>query len=147
MSGKAPRQKGTRFERELVEALRSVGLDALRVPLSGAQQGFNGDVILNTSSGQDKFECKVRRSGFRQVYEYLTGVTYLAFKQDRNEPLVAMRLSTFLRLLTSNSTATQASLPQQRIPVEVVKAMQQTAEIIRINTGKPSIAVLSGDGE
>ena len=95
------------------------GLDALRVPLSGAMRGFKGDVILNTAAGQDKFECKVRRSGFRQVYEYLTGVKYLAFKQDREEPLIAMRLSDFLSPSNIEFPCSQASLPQPKTSLSI----------------------------
>ena len=39
MSGKAPRQKGERFERSIVKALGEAGISARRVPLSGSAKG------------------------------------------------------------------------------------------------------------
>jgi len=141
------RDKGTRFERELVEALRSAGLDALRVPLSGAQRGFNGDVVINTTTGRIIFECKVRRTGFKKFYEWLSDVKYLVFKQDRQEPLVAMRLATFLDLLTSDSPAQQACKKQPGTYPTNQETIDKTAQIISINAGKPSIAILPCDTE
>ncbi len=49
------KQKGDNYEREIVAALKAMGEDAQRVPLSGAAGGeFSGDVqwLANHSSGQ-----------------------------------------------------------------------------------------------
>jgi Holliday junction resolvase len=44
MSGKSPRQKGDRLERELVKLLEAAGIPAKRVPLSGSARGYPGDI-------------------------------------------------------------------------------------------------------
>ena len=44
---KSQRDKGNRFEREVVNYLKEKGFhDAKRIPLSGSQQGFKGDLII-----------------------------------------------------------------------------------------------------
>jgi Holliday junction resolvase len=52
MSGRRSRNNGARFERGIVRALLANGLDAGRVPLSGAVGGrFAGDVIMPLMGG------------------------------------------------------------------------------------------------
>ena len=44
---KMQRDKGKRFEREVVNSLKEAGFyDAKRIPLSGLQEGFKGDIKL-----------------------------------------------------------------------------------------------------
>ena len=44
---KMQRDKGKRFEREVVNTLKESGFfDAKRIPLSGLQAGFKGDILL-----------------------------------------------------------------------------------------------------
>ena len=44
---KMQRDKGKRFEREVVNTLKESGFyEAKRIPLSGLQEGFKGDVII-----------------------------------------------------------------------------------------------------
>ena len=48
MGGKSSRDKGLRVEREIVNALRELGVDAERVPLSGSAGGsFSGDFNIS----------------------------------------------------------------------------------------------------
>ena len=96
MSGKAPRQKGDRFERAIVHAHRGAGLHAERIPLSGAVGGaFSGDlVVLNRL----RAECKKRGNGFRSLYTWLDGNDMLFLGADRAEPLVVVPLSRWLEL-------------------------------------------------
>lgn len=66
--GAAPRRKGIRAEREIVERLRAAGIPAERVPLSGAAGGrFAGDVIVD---GSLVAQVKVRRriTGLATLY-------------------------------------------------------------------------------
>lgn len=82
MGGKASRDKGSRGERQLRDLLRERGWhDVLRVPLSGAAQGFKGDVVARADGlGQEhSFEVKVRAGGFDKVYKLLTHNGPLAF--------------------------------------------------------------------
>ena len=62
--GKASRDKGGRFERELVNTARAHSLDAFRVPLSGAADGFKNDVIIKLGRETWELEAKKRANGF-----------------------------------------------------------------------------------
>ena len=91
------KQKGDRDERGLIARLAERGVSAHRVPLSGAVEGYEGDVII-----EDKYvvECKVRARGFQQIYGWLEKhVDFLTIRQDRAERLVVMRESMFIRML------------------------------------------------
>jgi hypothetical protein len=98
--GKFSRDKGAREERAIVNTLREHGIDAERVPLSGAAGGSHvGDILI----GERRAEAKLRASGFRNLYEWLERVQYLFVRADRREQLVVMRESEFLRLLRNSN--------------------------------------------
>lgn len=112
MSGKKSRDKGARSERALVNLLREHGLDAVRVPLSGACDGFKGDVLVRGRFWGDdgfdkqdfdpplKIESKVRANGFKQIYNWLDGNDALAIKADNKEWLVVVPLKEWVKGLT-----------------------------------------------
>ena len=86
--GKASRDKGARRERELVHLFQEWGLKAERVPLSGAMKGsFAGDVDVYRIDAESPLcgECKARKDGFKQLYDWLDhdGADFLALKADR----------------------------------------------------------------
>ena len=101
MPGRSPRQKGNRFEREIVEVLRSAGLDAYRIPLSGAQRGFKGDVVVRLQSRELRLEAKIRKHGFKFIYDSLGDNDCLCVRVDRYDPLVIMPLNTFTEVLST----------------------------------------------
>tara|TARA_R100000426_G_scaffold68884_1_gene47927 strand:- start:3849 stop:4154 length:306 start_codon:yes stop_codon:yes gene_type:complete len=93
---KYARDKGARFEREFA---KSIG--GYRVPLSGAMGGeYSGDV---KGLGMT-FECKVRKDGFKKIYEWLNNehVDALAIKADRKDTLIVMPLETFMDYMRKN---------------------------------------------
>lgn len=85
------KRKGSGGEREFA---RLVG--GKRVPLSGAHPDLPGDVVW---PGMGTGECKRRRDGFRQLYQWLDGADWLAVRADRRDWLVVMRLEDVKRLL------------------------------------------------
>ena len=94
---KSQRDKGARFEREIVNRLREKGIEAERVPLSGASGGsYVGDVVIEG----EKAELKVRKdgSGFTLLYRWKGDNTYLIVKTDRKEPLVIMEMSQYEKI-------------------------------------------------
>ena len=94
MSGRRSRNKGSRTERSIVNALRASGIAAVRVPLSGAIGGrFAGDIVLPLMGRDLCVEVKARAAGFRELYSWLTDRDVLVVKADRQEPLVVLRLS------------------------------------------------------
>lgn len=69
MNGRSSRNKGKRGEYEVRDHLRGYGLQAHRVPSSGAAQGFKGDVVAKDKNNKEYvFEVKLRKEGFKTVY-------------------------------------------------------------------------------
>ena len=99
--GKASKLKGLRGEREFAELV-----GGRRVPLSGAQRGYENDVVVPTSIGDLRAEVKRRKGGFKVLYDWLEDERerpdIVAFRADRKPWIVAMPLETFLRLIGRN---------------------------------------------
>ena len=108
------RNKGNREERRVVNWIKSItGWSARRVPLSGAAEGFKGDVHIESPTGHRfVIECKVRHSGFKQIYKwlglrswesrssqksrkYLTTVDILTIRGDNQPGIVIMTEAVF----------------------------------------------------
>lgn len=83
MGGRASRRKGCRTELILRDSLRLMGWSANRVPLSGAAQGFKGDVIAERGEQRVNFEMKSRKDAFKKIYE----LYFLYFKRTQDEVL------------------------------------------------------------
>jgi len=100
--GKISRDRGIGYERELVNALKGRGLAAQRVPLSGATDYAKGDIeVIAGFDGVTVFVGEAKRR--RQLPEYIVNALgendFAAFRQDRGETLVVLRLNTFADLL------------------------------------------------
>lgn len=101
--GKFSRDKGARNERKLVNLIQSHGIDAKRVPLSGAADGFKGDIIM----GQWTIEAKLRADGFKQIYDWIDGDSdLLVIGRDRSPPLAVLDLRDLLDILAGRHTKT-----------------------------------------
>jgi Holliday junction resolvase len=98
MSGRAPRQKGDRLEREVVKLLQAAGVPARRVPLSGSMAGYPGDVVVTVAGCDHVLECKARKD-FKTLHAWLEHRDAVILKADRKEPLMVLRLSDFLKAL------------------------------------------------
>lgn len=96
--GRASRDKGMRGEREFAELV-----GGNRIPLSGAQKGFENDVLVSTPIGTIRAEVKRRKSGFSTLYGWLEDERerpdIVAFRADRKPWIVAMPVETFLKLI------------------------------------------------
>ena len=92
--GKSQRDKGARFERQIVKKFNDSGIEAKRVPLSGATW-LKGDVLIDNEVA----ECKKRGNGFKQLYDWIDEARYLIVAADYKEPLVVVRIEDFIRLL------------------------------------------------
>ena len=101
MSGAHSRNKGNGYEREIVNRAKQFGLEAQRVPLSGATSYAKGDIEIKVHFQERPWvgECK-RRAALPVWIENALGVNdFLAMRADRGETLVVVRLDTFLGLL------------------------------------------------
>lgn len=107
--GKAPRQKGDRFERWCVTTLTAAGVGCRRVPLSGSAgrsgQEYTHDLRIRVFGEELPVECKDRqRAGLSDFYEWLKGPRYLFVRRSNAATLVVMPLEEFARLLNGGST-------------------------------------------
>ncbi|MFY0760206.1 hypothetical protein AB1K32_15150 [Metabacillus dongyingensis] len=91
--GKSQRDKGMRREREFAKLI-----NGLRVPLSGAQEGYANDV---KGLGLE-WEVKARKTGFKTLYDWVLdereNPDALALKVDHQPWLVVMTLDKFLEM-------------------------------------------------
>ncbi len=112
MTGRAPRRKGDRLEREVVKLLQAAGVPAKRVPLSGSMAGYPGDVVANMAGRELCLEVKARRD-FKTLHAWLEHRDALILKADRKEALVVLRLADFLKVLggLSDAALIEASQP------------------------------------
>ncbi len=93
------KEKGSRFEREIVDKARHRELEANRVPLSGSAAGFKGDVHIKIGRETWVIEAKKRASGFKFLYQNLEGADVLVVAEDRNRALAVLDLEDYLDLL------------------------------------------------
>ena len=94
--GKSQRNKGYRGEHNLVNYLKKHGVEAIRVPLSGASTFAKGDIVI-----QNKYrgEVKLRKDGFKMIYKWLADNDMLFIKADRKQYLAVIPLDLLIELL------------------------------------------------
>jgi Holliday junction resolvase len=97
--GKSQRDKGARFEREIVNTAKEHSLNALRVPLSGAAEGFKDDVLIRVNDSEWRIEAKKRGGGFKQIYQWKGDADVLVIGADRKRPLAVLDMEDFFWLL------------------------------------------------
>lgn len=90
------KDKGTRFERWVAKELGGE-----RVLFSGALKHLGEEFTGDVKAKGYTIECKVRKSGFKQLYTWLEKdeVDMLAIKEDYKKPLVVMPWKTLKQLL------------------------------------------------
>jgi hypothetical protein len=100
--GAMSRRKGAMFEREVASDLRAAGLDARKVPLSGADKNYPGDVAIESSpTGKWILQCKISTEGggrngvLAMLRECVIGRVSIMGKDE----LVAMRRPQFVGLV------------------------------------------------
>ncbi len=89
------KQKGDRFEREIVDKAEAIGLKAYREFLSRSPLNDAVDVVV---AGR-QMQCKKEASGFKRIRQWLEGVDGVIIGSDYDKPLVIIRLNDWLRLL------------------------------------------------
>lgn len=94
--GRRNRTRGQEFEREIVKMHRNIGIQAQRVPLSGAAGGAYSDDIDLYVFGPDEaplvMEAKRRKAGkgFTLIERWLGESDGLWLRRDRAEPMVVL---------------------------------------------------------
>jgi Holliday junction resolvase - archaeal type len=103
--------KGKRREREVARLL-----GGRRVPLSGAAEGFPGDVVLPCGW---RVEVKARRDGFKQLYRWLEKADALAIRADRRPWLLVLPLERAAALLRGENNPMEAEIDKLLKSMEV----------------------------
>lgn len=106
MSGKAPRRKGDRLEREIINLHEKLDIHAERYPLSGASHfrgsGHDIDVYADDDSAAPLVaEVKGRKDGkgFALLEKWLGEYDLLFLRRDRKKPLVVMPWRVYVYLM------------------------------------------------
>ena len=92
------KEKGSRFERQLVDIAKAHNLEAYRVPLSGAGS-IKNDVHIKVGREVWEIEEKKRANGFAFIYQNIEGADALVIGADRKKPLAVIDYEDFLNLL------------------------------------------------
>lgn len=103
MGGSSSKRKGYRVENELVKYLKKKGVDAKRQPLSGAISDFPHDISINNPRLILEVKARKNGSGFKTILNWMGKADALVMKQDYDDPIVAMRMDTFLDLVTNHN--------------------------------------------
>ena len=107
MGGKSSRDKGMRVEREIVNELKELGVDAERVPLSGAAGGsFGGDITISADDPIGKLvaEVKARKngSGFKTIEKWMGDYDLIFLKKNNQKPIVIMNWELFSKFIAGS---------------------------------------------
>jgi Holliday junction resolvase len=86
--GRAPKAKGSRFERAIVRQHQDHGFGAERVPLSGAAGGsYSGDLTVPILGRDLVVEAKARANGCARLYSWLEDRDILILNNYRLTPI------------------------------------------------------------
>ena len=97
--GKSQRDKGARYGREVVNQLKSWGVVAHRVPLSGAVEGYDDDVVVEADAGDLRIECKRRKKLPAYFTNYLQDTGIVATRSDGGQTMWLLSNETMRRLV------------------------------------------------
>lgn len=141
MGGKMSRDKGSRVERLLRDHLRELGYESFRVPLSGASQGYKGDVVGTKDGKTTVFEVKARKELFASIYDWLglSRTKHVAIN-DGTLPVNLVSISYDLISVLDNSIRYTTFVGGLRLEGKILnlKKFLGTADILAIkDNGRP----------
>jgi Holliday junction resolvase len=100
--GRSNKIKGSRVEREIVHLHKDNNIDAKRVPLSGAVEGYKGDIIVSLPNKELVAEVKARKNGngFTTIEKWLGDNDILFLKRNNKESLVVLPFNVYINILS-----------------------------------------------
>jgi Holliday junction resolvase len=101
--GKRSKRKGYDGEAEVVKLLQKYGIEAERVPLSGALKSEKYSCDVHIPAINKRVEVKRRKSGLKTIQKWLeedTNSNYIFFREDFGEWIVIMPVMEFLELVS-----------------------------------------------
>ena len=94
------KQKGDREERAVVKTFLELGFECERTLESGARSNSQVTWDINLHAHRLlKGECKVRKDGFKQIYDWIKDRDFLTIRTDNKERLYVVPESVFLEIL------------------------------------------------
>lgn len=104
MSGRAPKAKGNRIEREIVRMAKDQGWESMRAWSSdGRSLGWHEEVDVILWKGKDRKNAwRFQVKGRKAIADYIKPCDYVdgqILKEDRKDPLIVVDLQWFLYLL------------------------------------------------
>lgn len=102
MNARGRKAKGSRIEREIVAMHQKLGMEAERVPLSGALGGaYSGDVVL-PGIGRAEVKARAGAAGWTTIKKWLGKQDMLFLREDGCKPLVVLTWDTYLHVLANS---------------------------------------------
>ena len=92
------KQKGSRFESDCVKVAKDHGLNAYKVPLSGAGT-IKNDIHIKVGRTLWEVECKKRNDSFKFLYKNIEPADILLVASDRKKTLAVIRYEDLCDLL------------------------------------------------
>ena len=89
------KEKGDRFEREIVHKAEAIGLAAYRHFLSRSPLNDAVDIVV----AGNQVQCKKEAKGFKRIRAWMEGVDAVVVGSDNHPPLVILKLDDWLKLL------------------------------------------------
>lgn len=109
------KDKGTRTENTLVRLHLALGVEAERVPMSGALGGkYSDDLVLPYGRGEVK--SRKNGEGFKTLERWIKGCAVLFLKRDRADPVVVLPWTTYALLLERAYPRVQTRLDNPDTP-------------------------------
>lgn len=99
--GKRSKKKGYEGEAEVVKLLQKYGIDAERVPLSGALKSEEYSCDVRIKRIDKRAEVKRRKSGLKTIQKWLQedeNSNYIFFREDYGDWVVIMPVMEFIEL-------------------------------------------------
>ncbi len=99
--GKFSRDKGARFERDIIMRAAEHGFDADHTALMQTIDGDQtyADVTMNVDGSQFRIECKHQESIPRKLWDWLDGNDAVMIKRNNHQPLAVISATMLFDLL------------------------------------------------
>ena len=104
---KKSKKKGYNGEKEVADLLQKYGIEAERVPLSGAMKSEKYSCDVHLPKLDKRIEVKRRKSGLKTLQKWLEedkNSNYVFFREDYGDWLVVMPYTEFIELIQEVQT-------------------------------------------
>lgn len=144
MGGRASKQKGSRAEYQIRDILRDKGWTADRVPMSGAAQGFKGDVKATKEGRTLLVEVKSRQDEYKNLYVMLDNTPALVLT-GLNTPTGCIAIGYDLEVVLNQTRFTVIPDPKYVRTIRKIVTMKKLlgeAELLAVKiNNKPFIYI------